>query len=470
MRQDSWTEFVAGLTVFFTMAYAPFVNALVLGDPKVGMPEGPVFYATCLAAAIGSALCGWYAKTPTALAPGMAFNAFIAQYMKQSALTWPEVLAVCFFVGLALLLMSQSGFRRKVIEAIPRPIKIAVIGGIGALLAELAISIVFPHEQQNSALHSVQHSDKMTYLFVFGVVVILLLNVTLRNYAKKFEAEKRPGLARTLDLLGRSGLLISVIAVAAGFHLLGIEAATVPADTCFWPWTCQPGSLSKIGGLSGHLLAAIPLAIFIIYMLFADIAGSPYHLLPSDEPDRDAKIDRSYIVDSAMNMIAPILGTTPVVFYAENNAGKLVGAKSGATASWVAACFLLLAGVGALFSYLGKPLFELIPQIAVAPALFAVGLFVIASSFSNAEIWPEPGVSEEQEGSTESFLPAAVSIILTPVGLEYGLAGGLLAYYFYFILVPQAAQPAHQKVDPRLHIFAFIAFFAILVKLGITAS
>lgn len=176
MRDDSWTEFVAGLTVFFTMAYAPFVNALVLGGPGVGMPEGPVFYATCLAAMIGSALCGWYARTPTALAPGMAFNAFIAQYMQHSSLSWPEILAICFLVGLALLLMSQSGFRRKAIEAIPRPIKIAVIGGIGALLAELAIEIAFPEGDG--------YTGKTTYLFIFGVVVILLLNVTLRSYAK----------------------------------------------------------------------------------------------------------------------------------------------------------------------------------------------------------------------------------------------------------------------------------------------
>ncbi len=240
---------MAGLTVFFTMAYAPFVNALVLGDPKVGMPEGPVFYATCLAAAISSAFCGWYARTPTALAPGMAFNAFIAQYMQHSALSWSEVLTVCFFVGLALLLMSRSGFRREVIEAIPRPIKIAVIGGIGALLAELSIKIAFPTGQP--------HTGKTTYLFILGVAVILLLNVTLRSYARKFQAEYRPGLGRTLDLVGRSGLLVSVIAVAAGFHLFGMKAETVSAETCFWPWTCQPGSFGQIANITGHLPEAI---------------------------------------------------------------------------------------------------------------------------------------------------------------------------------------------------------------------
>nr|WP_280950639.1 NCS2 family permease [Rhodomicrobium sp. R_RK_3] len=458
-KHDPWTECVAGLTVFFTMAYAPFVNALVLGGPEVGMPQAPVFYATCLAAALGSALCGWYANTPTALAPGTAFNAFIAQYVQHSDLTWPEALAICCFVGAALMLMSSSGFRREVIEAIPRPIKIAVVGGIGALLAQLGIDIAFPA--------GVERDMPAVRLFLLGVLTILRFNVTLRSYAKKLEAEHKPVIARSIDLIGRSGLLISVIVVALAFHYWGMTTKSVTSEGCYWVWSCQPGSFARIAQLGDHVLVAIPFGIFVTYMMFADIAGSPYHLLPNDDPDRDGKIDRSLIVDSGMNVIAPILGTSPVVFYAENSAGKLVGARTGASAYWVAGCFLLLAVVGVLFSYLGKPLFELIPKIAVAPALFTVGLFVIASSLSSDDVMPEAG-PKESDGSTESLLPAAVSIILTPIGLEYGLAGGILAYYAFFVMVPRAARPDRVKIDPRLHLFAFVAFFAILVKLGVS--
>ena len=57
------TEILAGVTTFLTMAYILFVNPAILGE--TGMDKGAIFVATCLAAAIGSALmglvAGWFA-------------------------------------------------------------------------------------------------------------------------------------------------------------------------------------------------------------------------------------------------------------------------------------------------------------------------------------------------------------------------------------------------------------------------
>ena len=63
------TEVLAGLTTFLTMAYIIFVNPSILGD--AGMPKESVFVATCLIAALGSAIMGLYANYPIAMAPGM---------------------------------------------------------------------------------------------------------------------------------------------------------------------------------------------------------------------------------------------------------------------------------------------------------------------------------------------------------------------------------------------------------------
>ena len=122
-----------------------------------------------------------------------------------------------------------------------------------------------------------------------------------------------------------------------------------------------------------------------------------------------------------------------------------------------------------LFSAFDQPLFELVPQIAVAPALFTTGLYVIASSLIGGDAF-EGGTKSTQPkfSSPDALLPAAVSIILTPSGLEYGLAGGLLAYYAYFIFVPAAARPKDLDVNQRLHIFAFVALIAIIVKLAVS--
>ena len=48
------TEVIAGITTFLTMAYIIFVNPDILST--TGMDRNAVFVATCLAAAIGSAV------------------------------------------------------------------------------------------------------------------------------------------------------------------------------------------------------------------------------------------------------------------------------------------------------------------------------------------------------------------------------------------------------------------------------
>ena len=54
------TEVLAGLTTFLTMASILFVNPEILA--QAGMDHGAVFVATCLAAAIGSAVMGLLAN------------------------------------------------------------------------------------------------------------------------------------------------------------------------------------------------------------------------------------------------------------------------------------------------------------------------------------------------------------------------------------------------------------------------
>jgi AGZA family xanthine/uracil permease-like MFS transporter len=66
---DVRTEVVAGVTTFLAMAYIIVVNPGILS--ATGMDAGAVFVATCLAAALGTAIMGLWAKLPIAQAPGM---------------------------------------------------------------------------------------------------------------------------------------------------------------------------------------------------------------------------------------------------------------------------------------------------------------------------------------------------------------------------------------------------------------
>ena len=83
------TELLAGLTTFLTMAYIIVVQPLVLSgrmfDIQTGMDFGAVTTATCLAAALASAIMGLYGRYPIAQAPGMGENFFFVLSMLPAA-------------------------------------------------------------------------------------------------------------------------------------------------------------------------------------------------------------------------------------------------------------------------------------------------------------------------------------------------------------------------------------------------
>ncbi len=65
-------ELTAGVTPFLTMAYIVVVNPAILSD--AGMDFGGVFVATCLSAAIGTAIMGLWANYPVAMAMPFTFS------------------------------------------------------------------------------------------------------------------------------------------------------------------------------------------------------------------------------------------------------------------------------------------------------------------------------------------------------------------------------------------------------------
>jgi AGZA family xanthine/uracil permease-like MFS transporter len=112
------TEVIAGLTTFVTMAYIIFVNPKILSS--AGMDGNAVFVATCLAAAIGSAVMGLWANWPIAMAPGMGLNAFFAfTVVGKLGYTWQQALGAVFISGVVFLLLSLTGVRRWLIAGIP---------------------------------------------------------------------------------------------------------------------------------------------------------------------------------------------------------------------------------------------------------------------------------------------------------------------------------------------------------------
>ncbi len=133
------TELLGGLTIFLAMLYALPVNAGILSD-GTGLSFGAVFAATAIAGGVASILMGVVANYPIGLTAGMGINAFFTYTVVLTlGFTAYEALASVLLSGVLFLIISLTGLRKRVINAIPKDLKLAIGAGIGFFIAFLGL-------------------------------------------------------------------------------------------------------------------------------------------------------------------------------------------------------------------------------------------------------------------------------------------------------------------------------------------
>ncbi len=132
-------ETVAGLTTFTTMSYIVVVNPAILS--AAGIPAGPSFVATALAAAFGCYFMAFYANRPFAIAPYMGENAFIAfTVCKLLGFRWQTALAAIFIAGALFVLMTVLHLRQWVVEGVPTSLRYSFAVGMGLFLTFIGLN------------------------------------------------------------------------------------------------------------------------------------------------------------------------------------------------------------------------------------------------------------------------------------------------------------------------------------------
>ena len=131
-------EILGGLTTFLMMAYILAVNPEVLGG--TGMDSQAVFTTTALASLIATLVMAFYAKLPFALAPAMGLNAFFA-YTVVIAMgySWQFALTAVFIEGILFILLTLTGLREKIVDAIPLMLRRAISPGIGFFITFIGL-------------------------------------------------------------------------------------------------------------------------------------------------------------------------------------------------------------------------------------------------------------------------------------------------------------------------------------------
>ncbi|MDX1772447.1 MAG: NCS2 family permease, partial [Planococcaceae bacterium] len=179
-------EIIGGLTTFLSMAYILIVNPLTLSlDSVPDLPDamrmdaGAVFVATALAAAVGSLFMGLIARYPIALAPGMGLNAFFAYTVVLTyGIPWQTALTGVLFSGLIFIILSLTGIRETIINAIPAELKYAVGAGIGLFITFIGLrnaGIIVNNDATLVGLGDLSAGN--TLLAIFGIVLTVIFMV-----------------------------------------------------------------------------------------------------------------------------------------------------------------------------------------------------------------------------------------------------------------------------------------------------
>ena len=451
------TEFTAGITTFFAMAYIIIVNPNMLS--QTGMPWGAVFLATIIASVIGTLIMGLFANVPYAQAPGMGLNAFfVFTVCFGLGFAWQEALAMVFLCGVINIIITVTKIRKLIIKAIPVSLQHAIGGGIGIFIAYIGI--------KNAGLIQFT-SDPGTYTQLESGTVIANSSavpaiVTLNTPAVWLALI---GLALTVILLVlkvKGAILISIIATA----LIGIPMGlTSMADTTSFgeainqlPTTFgaafgNPGMVSLFSDASKLPLVLMTIFAFSLSDTFDTIGtfiGTGRKTGIFSEEDQNAlekgkgfrsKMDKALFADSTATSIGAIFGISNTTTYVESAAGIGAGGRTGLTSVVTAALFIL----SAFFS----PLLSAIPSAATAPALIAVGIMML-SSFKEVE-W-----SDLNEAIPAFFAGIFMAICYS---ISYGIAAGFIFYCIVKIFRGKA-----KEIHPILWVCTglFILNFVVL--------
>jgi len=381
------TEVLAGVTTYLAMAYIIFVNPTILSG--AGMDFGAVFVATCLAAALSTAIMGVYANYPVALAPGMGLNAYFAfVVVPQFGGDWRTALGCVFFSGVLFLALSISPLREWIVNSIPASMKSAIAAGIGFFLALIGL--------ENAGIVV---ADKATLVTLGAFTVPALFACGGFIVLAGLAARKIPG-AIILSVLG-----VTVLAVVSGYQPFeGVAAA---------PPSLAPTFLQM--NLSGAIQAGF-VTIVLVFLLIdlLDTTGTLVSVSTrANMLDADGKLPRlrkAMVADSFASIIGATLGTSTTTAYIESVAGVDQGGRTGLTALVVALLFL-----ASLFL---APLAHAVPIYATAPALVYVACLMAR------------GMADINWDDVTEAVPAVVTAIAIPLtfSIASGIGLGFLSY------------------------------------------
>ena len=420
-------ELIAGLTTFMAMAYILMVNPGMFS----ALPDasfGGVYIATALSAVIGTVLIGLLANLPLAQASGMGLNAFfVFTVCFGLGFTYANALVFCLIDGVIFILLTMTGLRRAIFDAIPSVVKVAIPAGIGLFIAFLGLQdsdLVISNPDTGVTMSSFNLLGDATWASIMPLLVTIFAVIAIAVLSKK-------GVKGAIlwSILGAAGLYYVLGLTIDGFYVGFWDSITMNPFDAFKEF--GTGAVGKVftegfdfsaylaNNSVGSLIVAFATTALAFCMVdMFDTMGTLYgacrggDLLVKNEKGEDEvpNMNQAMMADAIATCTGAICGTSTVTTYVESSAGVGAGGRTGLSSMFTAAMFFI-----AMFL---SPVASLIPECAYSAALIYVGILMMGC-VKDIE-WSDPAVA----------LPAFLTITMMPFtyNISYGIAFGLISH------------------------------------------
>lgn len=438
------TEIVAGVTTFMAMVYILMVNAGMFSGVITDSadPYGAAYIATALGAIVGTLLMAFLARMPLAQASGMGINAFIVYtlILGGTGLTYANCMVFTLLDGVIFLILTTTGLRRKIFEAIPAGVRHAIPVGIGLFIAFIGMQqagIIVNNDSTLTTFISFNilgDTGFLTYDSVnnaYGGMLPALVAL-LGVFAIAILSKKKVKGAVLWGILGSAVLYYGLAGIA---YACGVDAAETlfgnisisnPFDA-FAAWGKDSAGAVFYEGFDFSQYLGIPgnnggsLAVVLITSALSlcmidmfDTIGTLYGACSKgnllDHNGTPIRMERMMLADAIATCTGAIAGTSTVTTFVESSSGIVAGGKTGFTALITGLCFIV-----AMFL---SPIAQLIPRSATATALIWVGVLMMTSV-----------VKVDWEDAADAIV-AFMTLIIMVLGysISKGIGAGIITY------------------------------------------
>lgn len=414
------TEIIAGITTFFAMVYILMVNAdMFTAIP--GVTYGAIYIATAISAVIGTVAIGLLANLPLAQAPGMGLNAFfVYTCVLGFGMSYANALVLVLFDGILFIILTATGLRKLIFQAIPKVVRAAIPAGIGLFIAFLGlqnVGIVAKDASTGVALASfnlLKQSWGAIMPMAVTLIALIAITVMARRNVKGSVLIGIVGGTVLYYLLGfltvggfNAGISMSSPFAAFGEFFSGAFLKVFTEGFDFSAYIAANGA-----GNTALVIVTTALAFCMVDMF--DTLGTLYGAcargnLLTKEGDIP-NMDKAMLADAIATTSGAICGTSTVTTFVEASAGVAAGGRTGMAAMVTAALFFI-----AMFL---SPVAQMVPTSATAAALIYVGVLMVG------------GVKDIDWHDGEEALPAFLTMAMMPFtyNISYGICFGLISY------------------------------------------